>query len=390
MNIPTKKKPARLVLVSEYFYPANNAPGARFKPLALEFIKHFKLTIYTSKISKGVDDFSVKCNFLSFPPNQTSNFTRLFAEIAYGMETFFRLIFSKGEIYYVTSPSFINCIFSVAYCILFKKKYIIDIRDDYPRVYFEAGLLSAKSLVGRLLLRIERKMCKSSILVIAATEGLKKNIEKYYNSDIWLLRNGYSNQLFKPSQEKYQRFTLVFHGIISNYQDIDLLIDLGKLISERNLQIDILVIGHGSQDNKLKNQIPQCIKYLGSKPYEDIPPLISKAHLGLSFRKQGKVSQDSFPVKTYEYIGVSIPIIVTPISEAGNYIEKSNIGYQFNPIDIEILLDKIIEIKSNAGLYHQLTENIMKIRSQFSRERISTEAVQKIVELTQKYEPIIA
>lgn len=384
MNSYASKKTIRIVLVSEYFYPANNAPGARFKPLALEFIKHFALTIYTSKISAGVNEFSIKCNFLPFPRNQARTIARLFAEILYGFETFIRLIFSKGDIYYVTSPSFINCIFSVTHCLIFNKPYIIDIRDDYPRVYFEAGLIKSNSFAGRLLLKIEQKMCASSILVIAATEGIKQNIKKYYSGNIWLLRNGYSNQLFKPCKEKYPDFTLVFHGIISNYQDVDLLIDLGKAITKRNLEISIIVIGQGSQEDKLKNNLPPCIKYLGPKPYEDIPTLISKAHLGLSFRRQGKISQDSFPVKTYEYIGVGIPIIVTPISEAGNYVTKSKIGYQFNPENIDELLNKIIEIKSDAELYSQLTENILKIRPQFSRERISEDATQQIIDLIQK------
>jgi glycosyltransferase involved in cell wall biosynthesis len=262
------------------------------------------------------------------------------------------------------------------YCRLFNRKYIIDIRDDYPRVYVESGLLSEKGIITKVLEWLGKKMVKHAYIIVAATNGLKANIQRSSKRDIWLLRNGYSEKLFSPSSDKYEKFTMVFHGIISTYQDIDLLIHIGKLIDEKKLNIEILVIGQGNQAYKLKgDDVPCSITYLGPRPYEEIPTLINRAHLGLSFRKIGKISEDSFPVKTYEYIGVSMPIIVTPLSEAGEYVSKHGIGYQFNPTETDKLLNKILELSDNHILYQELQHNISRIRPYFSRERISSEFV---------------
>lgn len=376
------ERPLRINLVTEYFYPANNAPGARFKPLVDELLaSSIDVVIYTSKISANAKAYSIKTNLVSFPSNQRSIFIRLTQELLFGLETFIRLLFSKGDIYYITSPSFINCILAYLYCRLFNKKYILDIRDDYPRVYFDSNLLSKKGIIGKMLSWMEKKIYKHSFILIAATNGLKANIERLYtgNEKIWLLRNGYSEKLFFPSTTKYEEFTLVFHGIISKYQDIDLLIELGYLIDKRNLPFKIIVVGQGNQDDKLKGEIPKSINYLGPQPYVTIPEIISKAHLGLSFRQPGKISEDSFPVKIYEYIGVSVPVIVTPASEAGNYVVEKNIGYQYDPEQKEALLEKIIEISENTQLYNQLLTNLMKVRGQFSREKNSQELVSFIL-----------
>jgi len=289
------------------------------------------------------------------------------------------LLFSSGNIYYITSPSFINCILAFFYCTIFNKPYILDIRDDYPRVYFDSGLIAENGIIGKTLSWIEKKMYQNSYILVAATNGLKTNIKIHYPKKVWLLRNGYSDKTFKPSTTKYKKFTLVFHGIISKYQDIDLLIQLGQLIDDRNLLMDILVIGQGNQDHKLKGEIPKSIKYLGPQSYDEIPSIISKAHLGLSFRKTGKISEDSFPVKIYEYIGVLIPIISTPISEAGDYVSNNKIGYQFDPSQKEDLLNKILEISLDAELYKSLTANLEKIRPQFSREKNSIEFINRIL-----------
>src|SRR5678816_1537152 len=132
-------KPATsIILVSEYFFPANNAPGARFKPIVDALISHdFDVSIYTSKISSNVKEYKVKSNKFKFPSNQKSTLSRLSQELLFGIETFIRLLFSRGHYYYITSPSFINCICAFLYCKLFNKRYIVDIRDDYPRVYFD-------------------------------------------------------------------------------------------------------------------------------------------------------------------------------------------------------------------------------------------------------------
>ncbi len=380
----SQKSNLRINFVTEYFHPANNAPGARFKPLVDELLaSSIEVIIYTSKISANERGYFIKTNLVNFPSNQQSTIIRLAQELLFGIETFIRLLFSKGDLYYITSPSFINCILAYTYCRLLNKKYILDIRDDYPRVYFDSNLISEKGIVGNILSWIEKNLYKHSFILIAATRGLRSNIERLYRNgeNIWLLRNGYSEKLFFPSVTKYKEFTLVFHGIISKYQDIDLLIELGHLIDQRGLPFKIIVVGQGNQDYKLKSGIPKSISYLGSQPYARIPDIISKAHVGLSFRKPGKISEDSFPVKIYEYIGVCVPVIVTPASEAGNYVEENNIGYQYDCEQKEALLEKIIEISENTQLYDQLQSNLMKVRGQFSREKNSQDLVRLIIKI---------
>ncbi len=363
----------RLVFIGEYFYPANNAPGARFKPLVDELQAFFKVHIYTSSISKDVKDYNITTNFIEFPSNHKGNFHRLFVEVIYSIETFLRLLFSKGDVYYITSPSFINCIAAACYCILFRRKYIVDIRDDYPQVYFDTNLIKKEGLIGRFFKWIEITIYDKAYIIIAATDGLKKNIERHTKNEIYLLRNGYSENMFNWSNQKYDIFTLVFHGNLSKFQDIDLIIDLAQKIDEQNLDVKIIVIGFGFHAKRLESKLPNSLTYLGSQPYEEIAAIIQRAHVGLSFRIAGKISEDSFPVRTYEYMGVGIPILITPISEAGDFIQANKLGYQFNPGESDEILKKILELKDNPSVYHQLVSNVLEKKSMFSRERLSKE-----------------
>lgn len=379
-----EKKPI-LIFVTEYFAQANNAPSARFQPLVHELSFHYDVRVYTSRsLSKNsVGQSSITTNFIPFPDNTKHIVARTLQESAYATETFFRLLFSKGSIYYITSPSFLNCISAYVYCWIFGKKYVVDIRDDYPRVFFEHKLIRRTSLLGKSLAIIERNIYKNSSMVIAATDGLRKSIGEKYKNAVYLFRNGFSEKIFHKSEDKYFHFTLVFHGTLGYFQDLDLLIDIGKLIDSRKLPIKVLVIGKGSEDFKLKvEDLPLCITFMGVQPYKKIPALINRAHIGLSLRKPGRISEDSFPVKVYEYIGAAVPIINSPLSEAGYFIQKNKIGYHFDFPNAEDILEKVICLKEDPDQYNQIVNNILSLREQFSNERMSKKLAEQIIQLT--------
>lgn len=375
MNDTTRK---RIALVSEYFFPANNAPSARFKPLAEELSKYFDVAIYTSSISRKHPDNRIKCNLTPFPDNTRSLGFRLFFEVLYSAETFFRLLFSRYDYYYITSPSFFNCIAAFLSCIIFQRKYIIDVRDDYPRVFFDTGLLKPKSHAGRTLLAVEKKLYEKALLVVAATAGLADNIRKVYAGEVFVLRNGFSETIFKHNPDKYPVFTLIFHGNLSSFQGIDTILKLGNMLKNYQDELQILIIGKGSDDYKLKNLPGGVIKYLGPKPHHEVSQIIARAHVGLSLRKSGKISEDAFPVRAYEYIGVCLPILVTPRSEAGKYVEKLHIGYEFDETQVSEMVDKIMQLMNNERLYADIVHKLKASRLLFSRERLSSEFVERL------------
>lgn len=363
-----KQGKPEISLISEYYHPVSNAPSARFKPLVEELSKFSDVKIYTSLLSREHKGKNFSCNVIPFPDNTRGIAYRLIFELMYSIETFFRLLFTRSDYYYITSPSFFNCIAAACYCIIFNKKYIVDIRDDYPRVFFDTGLIREQSFIGRFLSRVEKVIYNNSYLVVAATDGLFKNIRKVYNGDLYLLRNGFSESVFSYNAEKYSSFTLVLHGNLSSFQGIDIILELGKRLEKYNGSLQILVIGKGSDDYKLKNCNINTIKYLGPKPHHEIASIIQKAHIGLSLRKGGKISEDAFPVRAYEYIGVCIPILVTPISEAGYHVEQLRIGYQFEPEQLSEMVNTIEELMRNHELYYGLVNNMKESRKKFSRE----------------------
>ena len=376
-------KKIRVDLITESFYPVSDAPSIRLSALARAFARNddFLLRVYTS--NRSSEDFmgaSVVRNKISATNNKQSSVRRALGEVLYGFETLLRVMFSRRDLVIISSPPFLASMMTCLYLIIIRKKYILDVRDIYPDVYFEAGLIKKESIVGKLMLRLERLVYDKSFFVTGATQGIcDRTIEKT-RGQVELFRNGFDSALFKPLEGTPDAYIVVFHGSLSKFQDIKGLVTLGKLLYERDPEIILRVIGAGSDDYHLTDYELPNLQYLGKQSYQKVAEYVSDASVGISLRKQGLIGEISFPVKTYEYLGVGIPMICTPKCEAGYFMEEHELGFQYDPHEYESICNKILELKANQAQYQLLKARIEKIRPELSREKLCDELIQMIAE----------
>ena len=320
---------------SAYPLHTDNASTVRARYFTDELKKHFDVEVLVSLVSP------VK--------NHRPNILRLMGEIMAGLEFSMQLILRPRRwkaLTILSSPPYITILIAAFSLILLNRKFILDIRDPYPEVYFDQKLLSRTSIFGKIFTFWTKYIYTRALGISVATEGIGQIVENNdINRKVEVILNGFDPNIFYPipKKEKFKKFTLVFHGNLAKMQNIDLLIEMAKRCPK---DIDILVAGWGQEEGKIKRE--KNITFLGRSPYTDIARAVSKAHVGLSFRKDGPINKISFPVKVFEYIGAGLPVISTPRnSEAGIFLEENNLGYRFETSDIEGIMKKIFELKTN-------------------------------------------
>ncbi len=368
------------------FLPESKAVAIRMYHVANAFHQAgCNVVVHTSTNSVNKFPFRVKKNLLNAPSNESGAIMRLLSECLLGVEVFLRVLFCPYELVFISSPPFVTSLMAAMAARVRGIQYVFDVRDEYPEVYFTAKLVSPSSLPGRILLSLERKAYTKSLLVTSVTEGICERIQqKTGKQNDYLLRNGFDEDVFVPSTKKEDLFTLVFHGNIGKFQKPDLLIEIATLARQKNLPFTFKVIGWGNNDQSLKDTALSNLDYLGMIEYEKIPAFISPAHIGLSFRSSDIISVNSFPVKLYEYIGVGLPMLVTPLSEAGNFVESNGLGFQFSGESAQQILDKIIHLYENRDVLGNVTNNVIKIRPQFSRQEMNKTFVKEALGLLAK------
>jgi glycosyltransferase involved in cell wall biosynthesis len=371
----------RVGIICDAFAPENKAVAIRLYHIAISFQKNGISTyVHTSTRESIPAGFKTKKNFFGAPDNRSSNILRLLSEVWLGAELFLRILFCNYSLIIITSPPFITSFIAACGAIIKGIPFVFDVRDEYPEVFFSAGVLNQNSFAGKVLLRLEKAIYKNAFCVTTVTEGIVERIKlKQPGANVKLVRNGFDEELFKPSENKEDVFTVIFHGNIGKFQRPELIVELAKLASNRGLNVQFKVIGWGNNDDVLKSCSLTNLAFYGMIEHAQIPAIVSKAHVGISFRSSDTISINSFPVKLYEYIGVGLPMIVVPISEAGKFVADKNLGFQFSGESVSDILDKIVELNGNPSTLRSLTNNVVSIRKEFSRQVISQSLVTELL-----------
>jgi len=260
---------------------------------------------------------------------------------------------------------------------LHKVPYALELRDIYPQVYAEAGLIRRESVLYRVFSYFSRRAYENADCVVVATRGLERVVRSEApKANVHCVYNGFPAEFLSHEAKKNERFTVCFHGVMGFFQDIETLIRVAVELHRHD--VDVLVIGYGRQEHLLREALPPNISFRGRLAFEQTVAEIEKCHLGLCLRKDDGISKDAFPVKIWEYLGLGIPSIVTPRCEAGDFLETNSCGFQLDSGRVSELVDKILELKANPRELTRLGKRCRSVGAEYTRERLGDEVAEVI------------
>jgi glycosyltransferase involved in cell wall biosynthesis len=288
-------------------------------------------------------------------------------------------MFSSGrcEFAVISTPAYLAALVIAARARKLRIPYVVELRDVYPQVYAEAGLLRHGSMLYQFFEDRSRQLYEGAQLVLAATKGLAREVSQAAPcAQVACVYNGFPSALRTRSFIKHERFTLCFHGTMGFFQDIETLIALAARLAAHN--VDVVVIGYGRKENLLQRARLPNLRFLGRLPFENTIAEIERCHLGLCLRLDDGISKDAFPVKVWEYIGLGMPSIVTPPCEAGDFLEAYGCGVQLPAGDIDALTRQVLELKNKPELLEALSQQCARAAEAYTREQTGLAAARLV------------
>ena len=293
---------------------------------------------------------------------------RLLGELRLGWLVGRRIRRARPRIVLISSPAFLSALVATFFCRILKIAYVLEVRDVYPQVYAHAGLLRETSWIYRLLLSASRGMYTRAARIIVVTKGLEDAVRSQAPSAaVHCEYNGFPAALSDKRAPKHERFTLCFHGALGFFQDVESLRKLAEALTDDG--VDVVVIGSGRKAELFANPPPN-LRYLGRMSFEDTINEVAKCHVGLCLRRQDKISQDAFPIKVWEYLGLAIPCVVTPVCEAGRFVEDHACGVQLDAGDVAGLRKAVLRLRDDPAHAQKLAAAGAQAVAGFTRERI--------------------
>ena len=302
---------------------------------------------------------------------------RLFSYISYFIFSFFYMLFNSfnPDVVISSSPPIFTSLAALIYAKIKKSKFIFDVRDVWPDIGIQLGILKNKYFIKGLSL-IEKYILKNSDKIIVTANGDKENIiDKIGDSKkCEIIFNGADTDIFKPISEpekidirkKYDlpldKKILVYFGSYNHgMNDIEILGEF--LVNEKVISnnFHFLSIGSGDNLNNLLQKIDNKISFTSIKSLEmnKLSKLLAASDISIIPRKNIDVDTGgNIPVKCFESWAAGIPVLLSNIEDAevtdifnkcnaGILVETNNVNALVAGLDLIFIKD--MKQLSNEG-----------------------------------------
>jgi glycosyltransferase involved in cell wall biosynthesis len=364
------------VITSEY-HPMPAAAASRVSPW-VGVLKDFgyETRIFTSSSVKTTCSFVTK-SFWATPSNKASLPIRLLQEILLGLDIGLRIWFNRKRCIgcIVTSPPF----FMACICAFFVKlsgiPYLFDVRDRYPRVLVDLGVIGSSDLLYQVLERLESWVYRGAQIITSVTDGLVAELKYSFTpKKFHLLRNGFDESIFTGElieNQKRTAFTLVYHGRLGRFYDLDTYLEIIKMVYNADSSIRFLMVGDLPQSTS--SNAPPNLEILPAMKLESLAKVLASCHLGICILRELPAMRSAFPAKAYDYIGAGIPVLAGPKGELTQIVDQFKIGRTFEKISAKEVADIILGLKKDEELWSKMCANVKKCRMNFGRRNIARE-----------------
>ena len=170
-------------------------------------------------------------------------------------------ISKKSDIVISTSPQLLVGVAGAIISRLNKKVFLIDIRDLWPDIVLDMGVMKKYNPIYLFLKVLEKYMYRQSKFLVYNSPGFYNYlISKYDKEKMKLITNGIDDYIlnyFKNKEIKIvkkDKYKILYAGNIGIAQDIKILVDLAE---RYRAKIEIIIIGKGSQESTIRGLIKE-------------------------------------------------------------------------------------------------------------------------------------
>jgi glycosyltransferase involved in cell wall biosynthesis len=168
---------------------------------------------------------------------------------------------------------------------------------------------------------------------------------------ISVVPNAANTDLFRPIECDVEPF-VVFFGGLTGWHGVDVMVDAARH-SAWPSAVRLVVIGTGARQNLLADaaRAGLPIRWLGYRPYEEIPGLIAGAIAGLipTTNPLGRSSFGMHPLKLYETLACGIPAIVTELPGQADLVRDGRCGLIVPCGDAAALARAVAQLAADPG-----------------------------------------
>lgn len=296
--------------------------------------------------------------------------------------------FGKPDIIYASSVHLLTLVAGIKIAKKLNIKCVCEVRDLWPLTLVEMGLIKNKSIVTKLLYKLEKWIYKNADKLIFTMEGGRDYIkDKGWDSEINLnkvnyINNGIDLDAFDENLKNYQiedidledinDFRVMYTGSIGKANALDRLINVAEIIEEQGIKnIKFYIYGEGPEKDKLQKYVVEKninnVKFKGEVSKTLIPSIL--IHSSLNFftleHLPNLFKYGLSPNKLYDYLASEKPVM-SIVNCGYNILIKYEAGIVIENDDAEAMVETVLKFYNMPQEeYDKYCENAKKTAKEF-------------------------
>jgi glycosyltransferase involved in cell wall biosynthesis len=380
----------RIAYFCQYFVPESAAPAARVSELAHSWTDAgHQVTVITGLPNHptGVvpDDYrrvvfrrerllnvDVWRNWLYATPNE-GFVKKTLSHLSFMLST---LILSvprlRGhDVMIVSSPSFFVVITVCLAHWFWRIPYIFEVRDLWPGVFVELGVLRNRLLI-RALERLEMFLYRRADRVVVVTEAFRDILvaRGLSPASVSVVTNGVNVSLFQPSDDGrtsirrehdlHASFIVLYIGAHGISQGLGSILEVAERLAGHST-VRFVFVGAGAQKASLVAQAEKLgltnVRFLPSQPRERVPDWYGAADVVLVPLRNIPMFETFIPSKMFEILACARPVVASVRGESRRIFERSRGALVADPEDVGAIAAAILRLEQEPALRTELGQN---------------------------------
>lgn len=379
----------KILYLHQYFNTNNNTGGTRSYEFAKALIDNGYYVYMVSgktinrKNIENLDNFDFFSTNTKYS-NSMSYLRKIFTFLNYIVKSIVIGIKLKGiDFVFATSTPLTIAIPGYILSRHHKAKFIFEVRDVWPDVPIELGVIKNKLLI-KILKKFELFIYNKANHIIVASRGMLNNLlNKGVNRNkISVITNMANVKLFnsvRVNKDKEKNmlklsdnFICIHPGAMGFVNGLDYLLDVAKKIGKIDTEVKFLLIGDGKERGHLltrKNtENINNVIFLKSIPKTSIIKMIKSSDLGIMIVRNFKILEDNSANKFFDFLASGLPILINYAGWQKEELDLYKLGFSCSSTDYYDMVEKILYLKRNKELYKEMSKNSKALaKDKFSR-----------------------
>jgi glycosyltransferase involved in cell wall biosynthesis len=293
------------------------------------------------------------------------------------------------DVIYATSTPLTVGISAIVLSLLKRVGYVFEVRDQWPEVPIQLGIIKNKVLI-KLLLGLERVIYKYSSAIVALSPGMAEGIRNVLTvpRSVVVIPNSCDLSLFETyddGQVIRQRYgwdnKLVFmhFGAMGKANGLGFVIEAAQRL-KHNADIHFVLLGDGNEKQSLIQRTKQLglsnVEIIDSMPKNTLAGFVAACDVSMVIFANYPILENNSANKFFDSLSAGKPVLLNYSGWQRKILEDNNAGLGCDLCNIEQFVEKVLYFSSNRGLLRDMGQNARQIaREDFSRDRCAVQAL---------------